>query len=233
MEKAQEKRALTVAQKNTERDNSRRAELLANIQANLEVEARAAAEIAAAKERCFLGVLELLDKDGYTWGDLVEWISRPSSGCRSVRWHGFFKNSLQVIRVLELWAWKNPPTARRRVQQWAVSCACKVVSKEGDSVTESSVLQAQDLPIDDSFLLSFDLSSIHSRLRDMCPSMNQLMRAFCTTRRQELEADKPCDTLAAQELADKRMERKNTVSTSLRRALPLLTFPTYSELELQ
>ncbi|RDX50743.1 hypothetical protein OH76DRAFT_1348447 [Lentinus brumalis] len=203
MAKAREKRARTVAQKNTERDDCRRAELLANIQANLEAEEKAEAEIAAAKEQCFLGVLELLDKGGYTWGDLVEWLSRPSSGCKSVRWHGFFKNGSQVSRVLDLWAWKNPPTVRHRVQKWAVTCACKVVNKEGDLVTESGILQSQDLPIDDSFLISFDISSIHSRLRDMCPYMNQLMRAFGTTRRQELEACKPCQSDAAQELAQR------------------------------
>ncbi len=216
--KAQEARVRTMAAQTAERDRDREAELRAGLRAVLEARAEAEAEAqrasAAAMEVCFDRILASLAQEGYTWGDLVEWVSRPSSGRRADRWAGLFRNRTQLSRILNLWAWKGTQDMRRQVQEWAVGYMGRIVSAEAEQVTKQGVLQSRRLNIDDSFLRSFDLSGVHDRIRTLCPCMSTLLRSFSTTRRQAREDARELSTQKERDLRDKQRERKDTVCYS-------------------
>ncbi len=64
----------------------------------------------------------------------------------------------------------------------------------------------------DSFLPSFDLSSVHQRLKSLCPSTTELMRQLTTTTRQRTEARNVLSgTTQAQDKAQQLEAKKLTV----------------------
>ncbi len=167
-----------------------------------------------AKLRSFERVLTMLAEDGYTWGDLVEWVSCPSSGRQADCWAGLFRARTQVSRILDLWASKGSRDGRRQVHEWAVGYLEKVVNDEAQRVTCQGILQSRRLNIDDTFLRTFDLASVHARVRAMCPTMDRLMQSFSTTNRQRKEEKREITTEEERILREKRRERKEAVSCS-------------------
>ncbi|EJF56897.1 hypothetical protein DICSQDRAFT_150154 [Dichomitus squalens LYAD-421 SS1] len=135
-------------------------------------------------------VLEKLKLHGQTWGDFVEWISTPTSGAAQQRYDGLFRprerqtGRSQVVRILDLWTTKNSPTGRRDVRTWATEYMERVVSQEATKATLDGVLMTRRQPISGDFFLSLSLSSIHDRVRTLCPTMASIMFAFSTTTRQ-------------------------------------------------
>ncbi|EJF61026.1 hypothetical protein DICSQDRAFT_41746, partial [Dichomitus squalens LYAD-421 SS1] len=139
----------------------------------------------------FRDVLQNLELHGQTWGDFVEWISMPTSGVAKERYDGLFKNrdrqtgESQVARILDLWTTKNSQTGRRDVHGWATKYLGKVVSEEANAVTRDGVLMTRRQPITGQFFLALTLSSIHQKIRELCPTMTIILHAFSTTQRQQ------------------------------------------------
>ncbi len=210
--KGAEKRAVTIAKQNAARIERREAELRAAVQDNIATQMRTEQEAAEKKARCFDVILATLKREGYTWGDLVEWIARPSSDRSLARWEGLFRNGKQVKRILDLWAWKNSPDSRVHVKNWAIQYMGKLVSEEAQAVTQSNILQTRSLDLDDNFLRSFDLASIHDRIRGLCPAMTSVLRMFSTTHRQWKALEKNNHTAEGRERIVKQLDRTNTVS---------------------
>ncbi len=211
---SQKTRVATITVQNAARDEAREDDLRAAIQANITERLRQEHNAAEAKVRCFDAILDTLKHEGYTWGDFVEWISRPSSDRRLARWEGLFRKPDQVEKILDLWAWKGPPRCRTRIQDWGVKYIGWVVSNEAAYVTRTGPLQTRTINFDDSFVRLFELSAIHDRIRAMCPSMTAILRMFCTTPRQRKDALQPAATERERFRANRQLERTETVSTS-------------------
>lgn len=214
---AQKVRVRTLAACSVARDEARNAELLAAVhetaRALNQVQSQAEHEAAENRTQCFQAVLKRLQQDDLTWGDFVEWISTPVHGRCKHRYNGLFRNQNgQVAQILNLWADTNTPASKLQLRAWATSYLGKVVSKEANAVTQNGFLQSRRIPMTTSFIESFDLSAIHERIRELCPTMTHLMREFATTNRQRVQAGKPGSTVKAQDRQRKRVEKKETIS---------------------
>ncbi len=211
--KSEAKRAVTVAAQIAACDDQRAAELRAAVQENIAAHLHAQEEAAEVKAKCFNGILQTLEQHGYTWGDLVEWISRPSSKRATARWEGLFRNRKQVATILDLWAWKTSLDSRAQVKDWAVNFVGAIVSKEAQSVTAGNILQTRALELDDTFLRAFDLTRVYDQVRALCPSMTSVMRAFSTTERQrKAVAKRATGSNQDWECVIKQLERTDIVS---------------------
>lgn len=206
--KGHQKRVRTLARQQEEREAHRREEALAVADAAQ----RAVREAASAKTRCFENTLATLKDGGQTWGDFVEWISRPSSGHQTERYEGLFRDRQQISRILDLWAWKNTRTGSKQVQIWATNYLSKIVSREAADVTRQGILQSRRICMTDAFIQTFNLSSVHDRIREICPGMTSLLRAFSTTRRQQKQASLPTTTARERDMQLRRGQQNNTVS---------------------
>ncbi|KAI0690244.1 hypothetical protein C8T65DRAFT_834461 [Cerioporus squamosus] len=207
--KALKKRKQTMAAKKATREANLAQEGQAAVEANRDAAARAEHEAAKARDRCFKEVLGQLQEGGYGWGEFVEWISRPSSGHKQQRYEGLFRCPERVHRILDLWATRNTSTGKRAVHSWAVSYVGKVVSREAHAVTKSGFLHSRNKSMTESFLSSFDLSSIHTRLRSMCPTATSILRSFSTTSRQKKVEEKGVTGEKTDALLGKRQERND------------------------
>ena len=212
--KAAKKQKVTLANKYDAVKAARTAEGLKSVRANTAMEATKAMSEVVIREAHFRAILTGLEAGGYTWGDLVEWVSRPSSGQKDVRYSGFFRNKGQVRRTLDIWVSRNSRSGRHIVHEWALDYAASVVSKEARAVTREGILQSRRMTMSRSFLLSFDLTSVHDRIRQMCPGATKIMGAFSTTTRQQHEHDSAM-TAREVEVATKRKQRRDRVSTHL------------------
>ncbi|KAI0363846.1 hypothetical protein BV20DRAFT_957447 [Pilatotrama ljubarskyi] len=141
------------------------------------------------RKRSFEAALAELDRGGQTWGDLVEYVSAPKSGMRSIRYEGMFRAAGQLERILDLWAFKNTRSGKRRLLDWSLNYMSTVVSREGDRATHDGLLQSRKMTISEDFVLGFDLARIHAALRTLCPAMSTLMHRFSTTNRQKVGRD--------------------------------------------
>lgn len=146
--------------------------------------------------------LAYLTSLGLTWGDLVEYLAdSPAYGEGLVRWHGFFRDAPRVIRVLNHWvSWRNGPTARKTIHDWALAYFSKLVAKEARASTKDGFLQSRLKPIDESFILGFSMSGMYAHIERLCPTFLQLAHAFSTTAWQ------------LREMSSNSMIRKQTVS---------------------
>lgn len=151
----------------------------------------------------FEDVLSRLQREGHTWGDLVEWISDSSSSCPARnRYDGFFKSKEQVLRVLSHWTSRqNCETGRNTLRDWATEYVGRLVAREGDEVTKSNMLQSHTMPFDKSFILGFSLVGLYQKLSTLCPVTTGLFHRLATTSRQELSMNENTE------------ERKQHVST--------------------
>nr|VWO97743.1 Pre-mRNA-splicing ATP-dependent RNA helicase PRP28 (EC [Ganoderma boninense] len=206
--KAARKQKDTLAKKFGALDAMRTAEGMESVRGNAAMQAKTKTKEAADMDAHFQGILQSLSAKEYTWGDFVEWVSRPSSGQKHVRYAGFFRDESQVRRTLDLWTSKNSRSGRRVVQDWAVSYTSSVVSKEAHAVTRQGLLQSRRMTMTRSFLLSFNLTSIHDRIRQLCPSMSKVLEAFSTTTRQR-QMLMNVNTAHENEVAIKRRKRRD------------------------
>lgn len=134
----------------------------------------------------FQHVLDELKLAGLSWGSFVEWISDPKSSCDAEnRYEGFFCDQDQVLRVLNHWvSWRNCNSGQLLVKKWAVDHVRKRVSQEGRTATKDGLLQSRTMVIDKSFVLNFDLVGLYNRLTELCPTIEAILRSFCTTSKQ-------------------------------------------------
>ena len=166
------------------------------------------------REAHFRAILTGLEAEGYTWGDLVEWVSQLSSGQKDIWYSGFFWNKGQVRQTLDIWVSRNSRSGQHIVHEWALDYAASVVSKEAHAVTREGILQSWCMTMSCSFLLSFDLTSVHDWIHQMCPGAMKIMGAFSTTAWQQHKHDSAM-TVQEVEVATKRKQRWDRVSTHL------------------
>ena len=219
--KAAKKRKQTLQARQQERDAERAAVGQAAVAANEDMISRAARQAERMREACFVAVLDTLKQNNQTWGNFVEWLSHPASKRAQERFDGLFKNrsrdsstddvQSQVGRILDLWATQNSKTGRGDVHAWAMHYVCRVVNREATRVSREGILLTRPDAMTDSFLLSFDLSSIHERIRTLCPSTTELLRHLTTTRRQRKKEEVMPQTTEEQETAERRERKKLTV----------------------
>ncbi|EJF62570.1 hypothetical protein DICSQDRAFT_57887 [Dichomitus squalens LYAD-421 SS1] len=210
--KRQKKRQSTVAEQSQHRQEQVVARGLANVQANEQLEEQLLGAKVTQKHTCYRSVLAQIEAVDSTWGDFVEWVSDPMSGCKQVQYEGLFKNSVQVNRILDFWAQKNSRTGKRAMRVWAIDYTTHLVNREAESVTREGVLQSRQMPMTDSFILSFSLSEIHERIRMICPTTTVLLRAFSTTQRQRKKNEIPPSTEREHETRARRRAKNNTRS---------------------
>lgn len=129
-------------------------------------------------------VFTLLYSYKLLWGAFVEYVSDPDSSLGRRRWYGFFKDEPCVNRVLNHWTSSRNRKGRHCVRRWAVQYVSKLVDREGGKVTGAGVLRARNKPVNESFVLGFDLEKLRETLSEICPTMAGLIRTFSTTRRQ-------------------------------------------------
>ncbi len=219
--KREAKRQATITKQKAQRAQAHEERLLEEVR--VEVEAQRLHDAAAnhAQTQCFRDVLELLERSKTTWGDFVEWISMPTSGFAQQRYDGLFRNrdhrtgESQVQRILNLWSTRNSPTGRTDVHAWAIQYTSRVVSQEAHTVTKDGVLLTRRQPFTGEFLLSFSFTSIHDRLRVLCPSMNTMLHAFTTTARQRKLNKQNTQTPEDEARTGKREARKERVSQNM------------------
>ncbi len=186
------RRLLTLGEQRKEKEEAATAQGLASVEANIALGEQEESTKTARKLTCYRNVMAHLKAADATWGDFVEWISDPRSGCKHVHFEGLFKNRHQVSHILDLWAKKNSRTGRTILREWTIEYTARLVSQEAEVVTQEGVLQSRRMPMTDSFILSFSLSSIHARICMLCPTMSTVLAAFSTTQRQKnLDGEPP------------------------------------------
>lgn len=180
--KALKKRAATLAQRKTHADK-REQERLDQVR----TEAEEFLRVTEQKKRDTLAnVLAILKTNHLTWGDLVLFVSEPANGLGRERYDGMFAVPGRVDTILDMWvSWKNSQTARNTVHQWALAYISRIVNREANNATKSGILQSRKMSVNEAFALTFSLSSIYDKLREMCPCMTLLMHEFSMTRRQK------------------------------------------------
>ncbi|KAH7906548.1 hypothetical protein BJ138DRAFT_1137935 [Hygrophoropsis aurantiaca] len=172
-EKAQLKRANTLTAKKAnalEQEEAQRAQALASAQ-------RAAAARSVALDR----TLQTLTDSGLSIADLMEYVFNPSFKQGVHRWNGFFKMRGTASGILDHWvSKKNSRSARAEVHDWAVSHIQRTVRSEARTITKLGFLRSRDRPIDAHFFLSFDLTKIYDRLREVAGVATSIFKAFST-----------------------------------------------------
>ncbi|PIL35866.1 hypothetical protein GSI_01526 [Ganoderma sinense ZZ0214-1] len=152
----------------------------------------------------FQQVLDFLESEGLTFGDLVLHVSDPSNWMGWQRWVGLFSRPGRVEAILNHWVSSgNSAAGRAAVHTWAVEYVKGLVYREGNAVTRSNLLQTRTRTIDTSFTLGFSLDNLYQQLSALCPTAFNILRAFSTTRRQEKHSEAPAQ------------KRKNNVSLDL------------------
>ncbi|KAK7676620.1 hypothetical protein QCA50_020434 [Cerrena zonata] len=133
----------------------------------------------------FEKILVELKDHGLGWGDLVLYVSGTRVDQKKERYLGFFARGDLVRRILDLWVSShNSPTGRQLVHDWALSYIGKCVSQEGETVKKNVLLQSQKHPITQEFAQDFDLRSIYTSIKSLCPTVSAILSAFSTTTRQ-------------------------------------------------
>ncbi|KAK7678924.1 hypothetical protein QCA50_018064 [Cerrena zonata] len=133
----------------------------------------------------FEKILVELKDHGLGWSDLVLYVSGTRVDQKKERYLGFFARGDLVRRILDLWVSShNSPTGRQLVHDWALSYIGKCVSQEGETVKKNVLLQSQKHPITQEFAQDFDLRSIYTSIKSLCPTVSAILSAFSTTTRQ-------------------------------------------------
>ncbi|KAL7280493.1 hypothetical protein ACG7TL_005425 [Trametes sanguinea] len=130
-------------------------------------------------------VLGYLADHGRTFGDLVLHVSKGENHMGKERYWGFFSVEGRVEEVLSAWASsQNSATGRKCVHQWAVVYVQQRVQSEGDYATRSKLLHTSSMDLDADFAKDFSMPALHSRIRELCPTMLSILNAFSTTAKQ-------------------------------------------------
>lgn len=137
------------------------------------------------REAIFDDALDMLSANGLTWGDLVMYVSDPTSRRGREKYRGMFDIPGRIEQLLTLWtSSRNSTTARRSIHAWIMDYMKSMISREGKRATKDGVLQSRKREVDEGFILNFKLDQIYDRLALLCPTMTGLLAAFTTTRRQ-------------------------------------------------
>jgi hypothetical protein len=136
------------------------------------------------KHRYFSSILEGLHTCGYSFGQLVIYVSDPISKQGVARWEGMFKESSFVSRILGLWAFKSSTTTQEQVRDWAVSYVAKQVRQEVKKITSSQFLQTWWRPVDSKLVLGFNISTIHKHFREHGSTFMTILESLATSPKQ-------------------------------------------------
>ncbi|KAH9842929.1 uncharacterized protein C8Q71DRAFT_698962, partial [Rhodofomes roseus] len=124
--------------------------------------------------------------NGYTWGDLVLYVSNPSSKRGLERYRGMFDVRGRVQTILTYWtSSRNSLTGRQAVHSWVMDYIKTSIAREASKATHDGVLQSRKKVVNESFVLDFSLTQIYHRLAELCPVMTELLKAFTMTTRQK------------------------------------------------
>ncbi|KAK1227067.1 hypothetical protein PQX77_009900 [Marasmius sp. AFHP31] len=150
-EKSQTKRAATLAQKKA---------------ARAQEAAIAAEEAAKRKHRCFHEILEKLNKDGFTFGELLMYFLDPSTA-GNIRWHQFLAAPGRLEQILDWFTSGGYPiSVRESAQEWAIQTTCEIVGREATVVTNSGLLKTHKRHIDEGFIMSYNLRDYYDKLKN-------------------------------------------------------------------
>lgn len=127
------------------------------------LEEEQSAQKVAKKYSFFDEILLGLRQRGYSFSELLCYVSDPAFKQGQARWE-IFCDHLSFACILNLWAHKSSLTSRERVRSWAVDFVASLVKQEVCSVTNSGMLQAHHQTMNASFILSFSLSSLQACL---------------------------------------------------------------------
>ena len=121
----------------------------------------------------------------------------------------------QVSTILDLWAYQNSHTRKADVHAWALWYICNVINQEANTIKRKGVLLLRPHTMTDSFLMSFNLSSIHRHLCSLCPSTTQIMQCLTTTTQQRDEIKRQGAMTQEYKRAQQRETKELTVSGCL------------------
>ncbi|KAH9836596.1 uncharacterized protein C8Q71DRAFT_707708 [Rhodofomes roseus] len=141
--------------------------------------------ICVSREDRLASVLTFLRRQDLNWGDLVLYVSDPSSKNGDARFEGMFGIPGRVEAVLSHWtSSQNSPTARSAIHEWILEYVKRHVAHEGHQATRDGLLQSRKKVVDEAFALNFSLMGLYDRLRALCPTMAAMLREFSMTTRQ-------------------------------------------------
>jgi hypothetical protein len=161
-----------------EKGQRKRRETLANKKASA-IESSEENKVAVFEE-----VLESLQSNGLSFGDLMLYVFDPIYKKGIVRWEGFFKQEGLATKILNLWVSShNSRTAREEVGVWAESYVEGVIREEATNVTESKVLQTGDTSIDNVYVTSFSMTKMGSYFQDVARVSMRMLAALATSSR--------------------------------------------------
>jgi hypothetical protein len=156
------------------------------------------AQKVAEKHTFFDEILLGLCQRGYSFAELLCYVSDPAFKQGQARWE-IFRDHLSLAGILDLWANKSSLTSRERVRSWAVNFVASLVKKEVRSVTNSGMLQAHHQMMNTSFVLSFSLSSLQARLQTEIPIITSILSSMAIS------------SCQAKKLSPQRLAKKLTV----------------------
>lgn len=136
------------------------------------------------KHGFFDKVLSALIDHGYTFGELLLYVSNPVFGQGKTRWDGLFKDQRSVGRVLNFWALKAGAASRQQVHNWAVDYVVTEVKREAQAITASGLLQTLGRPVNAGLVLGFNMSAMQSHLEEHGPVFMRVFKSVATSKRQ-------------------------------------------------
>jgi hypothetical protein len=136
------------------------------------------------KHSHFSSILEALRNRGYSFGQLVLYVSDPVYKQGFTRWDGMLKEPSFVSQILGLWAFKASTTTQDQVRNWAVSYVAKEVRQEVKKITTSQFLQTRWRPIDSKLVLGFNVSTIHEHFLKHGSTFMTILNSLTTSPKQ-------------------------------------------------
>lgn len=137
------------------------------------------------KKQTIREVLDHLRSCKLTIGDLLLFIVDPNNWAGREQHEGLFKRPTLFPEVLDfLISARSSSTARSIIHEWAMSYTSRVLSQEGNSITSSGILRAENKTIGASFALNFSILNIYKTIHQYCPNAIRLLLAFGTSSKQ-------------------------------------------------
>ncbi|KAH9839465.1 uncharacterized protein C8Q71DRAFT_821461 [Rhodofomes roseus] len=131
-------------------------------------------------------VLEILEAADVPFIDLLRIVSDARHNRGKERYWGLFRNTTGVAEILDMWvSSENSLTGRETLREWATAYIARLVSREGDAVSQDGFLRTEKRAIDEHFALDFSLESLAGELSELCPTMMVLLSEFGTSTRQK------------------------------------------------
>ncbi|KDR71311.1 hypothetical protein GALMADRAFT_39882, partial [Galerina marginata CBS 339.88] len=136
------------------------------------------------KHSYFSSVLEGLRQRGYSFGQLVLYVSDPVFKQGIARWDGMLKDGSFISRIFNLWAFKASITTRNQVREWAVNYVAEAVREEAKEITSSRFLQTNWRPINSKPVLGFNVSKIQTYFQDHGSIFMRILKSLATSSKQ-------------------------------------------------